>query len=190
MCCHWKATIHHNLTVFMIHDDSWWCKNQHVNSCQPISMSTHDIKINSCQVISTQPLVVSSLRRASSLRPGIVRHVENPHPGAQVMNCATTHRDSEKTAGNHGEFRHMMYINLFIKLYLRIFIIDLWISMKIWYQLISKAISPSIDSWVRSQWSKYRNPKYSHSVLWSSVGFLVQNYRPTQTHGSHTALLY
>jgi hypothetical protein len=146
--------------------------------------------VNSCQVISTQPLVVSSLRRASSLRPGIVRHVENPHPGAQVMNCATTHRDSEKTAGNHGEFRHMMYINLFIKLYLRIFIIDLWISMKIWYQLISKAISPSIDSWVRSQWSKYRNPKYSHSVLWSSVGFLVQNYRPTQTHGSHTALLY
>ena len=74
-----------------------------------------------------------------------------------------------------------------------IFSIDLWISMKIWYQLISKAVSPSIDSWVRSQWSKYRNPKYSHSVLWSPVrpvGLLVQSYRPTQTHGSHTALLY
>ena len=57
--------------------------------------------------------------------------------------------------------------------------------MKIWYQLISKAVSPSIDSWVRSQWSKYRNPKYSHSVLWSPVGLLVQSYRPTQTHGSY-----
>ena len=116
----------------------------------------------STRVSSTLKPLVMSWHRLSGLASS--PHVENPqlgdvtcrwvprYPGAQVMNCVTTQGNFKKDCTESWWVQpdNMIYLLNLLKC---ILIINLWISMKIWliwYHLIWKAVSPSIDITMKS----------------------------------------